>query len=112
MSFSSQPLKKFVVYAPDKEGTHEMRYQVRQEHLDKVAPLIKSGVIKVGGMMVDPQCDVEAAQKQAVGSLIIYEAESFEKVKEMVESDVYYKSGVWDREKLVITPFLAATPWP
>ena len=44
--------------------------------------------------MVEPQSDLQATQKEAMGSLIIYEAESFEKVKEMVESDIYYTSGV------------------
>ncbi|ESK91022.1 hypothetical protein Moror_16327 [Moniliophthora roreri MCA 2997] len=111
---STGKLSKFLVYAPDntKEGTHELRCQVRERHLAAVQPVIKSGVMKVGGMMVDPLSDPEAPQKQAKGSLIIYEAESMEQVRAMVESDIYYTSGVWDREKLVICPFLPATPFP
>ncbi|KAG7090926.1 hypothetical protein E1B28_010000 [Marasmius oreades] len=111
-SSSSKSLTKFVVYAPDKEGTLDLRYQVRQRHLDGIVPTVKSGVMKLGGMMVDPESDVNLPQKKAIGSLVIYEAESVEQVKRMVETDIYYTSGVWDQEKLVICPFFAATPWP
>ncbi|KAF9268783.1 hypothetical protein L218DRAFT_994608 [Marasmius fiardii PR-910] len=112
MSSSSKLLSKFVVYAPDKESSLDRRYEVRQQHLNEIDPLIKSGVVKVGGMMVDPKSDLSLPQKKATGSLMIYEAESLEQVKKMVEGDIYYTSGVWDEEKLIICPFFAATPWP
>ncbi|KAL0579748.1 hypothetical protein V5O48_002242 [Marasmius crinis-equi] len=112
MSSTSKPLLKFVVWAPDTEGALDQRYQVRQRHLEGAAPLIKSGIMKVGGMTVDPTSDLSAAQKKATGSMLIYEAESLEKVKELVESDIYYTSGVWDKEKLVIAPLFTVTPWP
>lgn len=39
----STGLHKFLVYAPDKIGMN--RYNVRSEHLEKISPLIQSGVV-------------------------------------------------------------------
>lgn len=63
-----------------------------------------------------------------MGSLMIVEGESVEQVRKLMESDIYYTSGVvstmiecpfvhqtqphcqWDPEKLLIVPFLQAQP--
>lgn len=67
------------------------------------------------------------AEKKMVGSMFICEAESLEEVRNVMENDVYYTSGVvsalfnierrgtvltvrqWDKEKLVILPLALAT---
>ena len=52
------------------------------------------GETEVGGMMITPDSlETEGAPKP-LGSCIIYEAESLDAVKKMVESDVYYTAGV------------------
>ncbi|KAG7090927.1 hypothetical protein E1B28_010000 [Marasmius oreades] len=109
---SSATFPLFVALLEDVIIIQQVLDQVRQRHLDGIVPTVKSGVMKLGGMMVDPESDVNLPQKKAIGSLVIYEAESVEQVKRMVETDIYYTSGVWDQEKLVICPFFAATPWP
>ncbi|THV06719.1 hypothetical protein K435DRAFT_773064 [Dendrothele bispora CBS 962.96] len=105
-------LHKFFVYAPDKEGSASKRFEVRARHLEDIAPLIQSGVVKMGGMMITPKSLETEGQREPLGSCIVYEAENLDAVKKMVESDVYYTAGVWDREKLVVVPFLSATPFP
>jgi len=114
MSSSTKQLQKFFVYAPDSqaEGTRARRYEVRPRHMDGVAPLIKAGIIQVGGMLLDPELHDDSDLKPAVGSILIVKAESLSEVKAMIESDIYYTSGVWDREKLLILPFIPATPFP
>jgi len=52
------------------------------------------------------------AERKVVGSTIILEAETIEEAKKLIHGDIYYTSGVWDPEKLVILPFFAATPFP
>ncbi|KAJ6454700.1 hypothetical protein C8R45DRAFT_1037749 [Mycena sanguinolenta] len=106
-------LHKFVVYALDKtdEGALERRLAVRPKHLEKASTLISDGVIRVGGALLSPE-SITGGEKKIVGSCMIYEAESLETVKALVESDIYYTSGVWDPERLVILPFVAATPFP
>jgi len=112
---STTPLKRFFVYAPDKkdEGTLAMRYKVRPLHLEGIAPLIAGGVVQVGGMTVTPDsADLEGTDRKAVASMLIIKAKSLEDVKAMIESDIYYTSGVWDDKNITILPFFSATPFP
>jgi len=115
MSTTTKQYHRFFVYAPDKtdEGAHERRYAVRPRHFEAVQPLIDSGVIQVGGMVVsEDQIESEGGQKKAVASLLIVKAKTIDDARKLIESDVYYTSGVWDSEKLIILPFIPATPFP
>lgn len=47
---------------------------------------------------------VEGEQVLFKGSMIIYTGESTEEVKEIINKDIYAKSGVWDLEKAQIIP--------
>ncbi|RDB25246.1 hypothetical protein Hypma_008016 [Hypsizygus marmoreus] len=110
---TSQP--RFMVYAPDKteEGTFERRLSVRPTHLETAKDRIENGFIRVGGVLLTPESiATPTSDKKMVGSVFICEAQNIEEVKKMVESDVYYTAGVWDPEKIVILPFIAATPIP
>jgi YCII-related domain. len=49
----------------------------------------------IGGVLLTSESiELPTADKQMVGSMFICEAETLAKVKEMVEGDVYYTSGV------------------
>ena len=87
---------------------------------------------ELGGGLLDPSSQETSPEKRLIGSFIIYEAESLETVRRMVEEDIYYTDGVvrtltyvlatadtflstrnqWDKEKLVIVPWLSPTPLP
>ncbi|TEB37487.1 hypothetical protein FA13DRAFT_1705674 [Coprinellus micaceus] len=137
MSSQARPTPKyFFVYAPDKTeaGTFERRMSVRPKHLETAHERTGQGLIRMLDTVVNsvhaaltippPSLVLEAAcstpesiaspdaPKKLIGSTFIYQAESLEEVKKLVESDVYYQSGVWDPEKIVITPFAPATPLP
>lgn len=43
--------------------------------------------------MITPE-SVGSADKKMTGSVLIYEAESLDAVKKIVESDIYYTAGV------------------
>lgn len=124
-STSSAKLPKFFVWAPDSttEGTLARRYEVRGQHLETIQPLIDAGVLRalflcclscvsvlmfdyaeVGGMLVDPDAtESEGTTKQAVGSLLIFQAETLSDVKKMVESDIYYTSGVVSNSEITVS---------
>ncbi|KIK68912.1 hypothetical protein GYMLUDRAFT_153307 [Collybiopsis luxurians FD-317 M1] len=109
-STSGPKLHKFVLFAPDAKDS--LRSTVRQQHLSDIKPAISSGVV-IGGMAVLPESiESENAPVKPYGSLVIYEAENIDVVRKMVEEDIYYTSGVWDKEKLVLLPFLSVTPFP
>ncbi|KAI0710326.1 hypothetical protein C8T65DRAFT_575463 [Cerioporus squamosus] len=106
------PRHKFIVYAPDMTdaGALQRRLSVRRAHLEKAAEYIEGGMFKVAGAMLSPESIASpTAEKKMVGSIFICEAESLEEVRKVMESDVYYTSGVWDKGKLVILPIALAT---
>ncbi|KAJ8518046.1 hypothetical protein ONZ45_g4849 [Pleurotus djamor] len=112
---SAQTPQRFFVYAPDKteEGTYERRLSVRPQHLEMAKENIAKGFIRVGAALLTPESIATPdAEKKLIGSTFICEAETLEDVKKAVEADIYYTSGVWDAEKIVILPLIAATPIP
>ncbi|KAF8470510.1 hypothetical protein DFH94DRAFT_696961 [Russula ochroleuca] len=83
-----------------------------EEHLKGIDGLHSSGIAKFGGALLAPELTDENDRKKMTGSLMFYEAESIEDVRKLVGSDVYYTSGVWDKEKICILPFVPAMRWP
>jgi len=114
MSTSAEPKKLFFVYAPDYADSDALnrRLKVRQQHLDGVRPLIENEWSRVAGALVTEQSLQPGADKQFLGSAFIIKAESLEEVRKRMEADVYWTENVWDKEKMVITAFLSATPYP
>ncbi|KIM45093.1 hypothetical protein M413DRAFT_441756 [Hebeloma cylindrosporum] len=111
---SSNPIRhRFFVYAPDKteDGTLARRLAVRERHLVGAKEGHESGFIRIGGMLTTPDAVTNPeAPRKMLGSTFIFEAESIEEVKKSIEGDIYYTSGVWDPEKIVILPFFSAFP--
>ncbi|TFK46606.1 hypothetical protein OE88DRAFT_1638060 [Heliocybe sulcata] len=103
----------FFVYAPDytDEGALQRRLEVRPKHLENAKSLIANGTIKVGGAFVDP-ATVSSETKKMTGSGLVLQAASLEDAKKIVEGDIYWTAGVWDKEKTVVVPYLAATQLP
>jgi uncharacterized protein YciI len=69
-------------YSPDVE---ELRPPVRPEHLGRIADLRDAGVIIDAGAFADMS-----------GSLILIRAASEEAAMAIIESDVYFRAGVWN----------------
>ncbi|KAN0107039.1 hypothetical protein V8E52_010547 [Russula decolorans] len=112
---SSSPTKRlFAIYAPDytNPGTLDRRISVREEHLKGISELRSTGIAKFGGPFLAPELTDEKDRTKMAGSLMFFEAESIEEVRKIVESDIYYTSGVWDKENVRILPFVPAMPWP
>lgn len=105
----------YFIYAPDKvdEGTLQKRLEVRSAHVEEAKQKIEDGFIRVGGAVLTPESILTPiSEKKMVGSAFIVEAENIDDVKRRVEADVYYKSDVWDKERIVILPFQALTTIP
>ena len=78
--------------------------------------------------MISPET-YDKPERKLIGSLMVFEAESLEEVRKVIEDDVYYRTGVvrsifrlvcadadadvqWDKEKLTILPWISAHPLP
>ncbi|KAL4074316.1 hypothetical protein J3A83DRAFT_4091433 [Scleroderma citrinum] len=115
MSSPSDELTQFVLWAPDyiDDGALSRRMAVRAVHLENANKLIQQGILRVaGGVMTAESVNVVPSDKKFVGSCMIYEAECLEAVRKLVKDDIYYKTGVWDKEKLTILPIAMATALP
>jgi len=107
---SAPPLYKFAIWAPDytDEECLSRRLSVRERHLANAKVMEEAGVLKLGGAMI--QDGTQLADKPKMqGSLMVYSAASIDEVWKLVKEDVYYTGGVWDKERLQITPFKPAT---
>lgn len=50
---------------------------------------------EVGGVLLTPQSvETATSDKKMTGSMLIFQAENIEKIRVIIESDVYYTSGV------------------
>ncbi|KAF5351726.1 hypothetical protein D9756_007462 [Leucocoprinus leucothites] len=107
---------RFFVYAPDYPNSVAHRYAVREAHLAGVKQPIETGVIPVAGMLADPEQPKtkigNEMRNNATGSVLIIEADTLEEARQLIENDIYWKKGVWDKERVIIQPFFAATPFP
>ncbi|KAK0461034.1 uncharacterized protein EV420DRAFT_1267286 [Desarmillaria tabescens] len=103
----------FFVYCPDKteDGTFERRLSVRSNHLEDAGKAYLRGIHSRWDGLITPE-SLTSETKKMVGSAFICEAKDIDEVKEKVKADVYYTAGVWDPEKIVILPFVGATPVP
>ncbi|KAG8984299.1 hypothetical protein FRB90_005416 [Tulasnella sp. 427] len=84
---------------------------IREQHLQEALPTLEPGVevsMKLGGALLTPESLNDGGSRKMVGSMLLLEAESLEAVTERIESDIYYTSGVWDRSRLVILPYVKA----
>ncbi|KAG9033229.1 hypothetical protein FRB95_000408 [Tulasnella sp. JGI-2019a] len=109
MSSATPSKNTFVVWAPDFDDAEAFsrRLQVREQHLANGAAKAKKGTIKLGGAMLTPE-SITGGDRKMVGSMLLFEADSLEEVRKLVEEDVYFKGKVWDPSKLVILPFVTA----
>jgi hypothetical protein len=71
------------------------------EHLAKIKPNVESGFWVFGGASLEEPFK-EGEQMKANGSVMLARADTREEVLEKVKEDIYYKSGVWDADKVCV----------
>ncbi|GBE83851.1 hypothetical protein BKA93DRAFT_735689 [Sparassis latifolia] len=102
---------KFAMYVLDASdpGAFERRLFHMSTHKENAAALVKRGILTYGGPLLSSESIVSpTAEKKMVGSLMVYEADSLDAARKVVESDPFYTNGVWDKEKLLLFPFVQA----
>ncbi|KAG8213748.1 hypothetical protein J3R82DRAFT_10454 [Butyriboletus roseoflavus] len=91
---SSHP---YLVWAPDHTDDEALarRMAVRPKHFISANKYIKQGILKVAGGLITPESqDAAPADKKFVGSVLLYEADSIEDVRKLVEQDIYWTENV------------------
>ncbi|PYH88626.1 hypothetical protein BO71DRAFT_391211 [Aspergillus ellipticus CBS 707.79] len=103
--------KEWLCILPDKPNVLEQRLKVRPIHVAGLKPLVEAGKMVVGGAMVDSHPE-EGKQLSFKGSMIVVTGETVEEVNQLIQNDVYAKSGVWDLEKAQVIPYISAVREP
>jgi uncharacterized protein YciI len=75
----------YVVEASYVEGAKDKRGPFRDEHLDRLAKLYREGALAIAGALADMSA-----------SLFILMVEGEDSARAIVESDVYWRNGVWN----------------
>lgn len=81
------------------DGATERRLRVREEHLENIAVLKKSGECFMGGAILDDA-------GKMIGSVIVYDFPNRKSLDEKLKEEVYISGGVW--KKIEIKPFRVA----
>jgi uncharacterized protein YciI len=81
------------------DGALERRMKVREEHLDKISILKKSGEFRSGGAILDDD-------GKMIGSMIVYDFPDRQSLDAALQKEPYFTAGVW--EKIEIRPFRMA----
>ncbi|PYH42527.1 YciI family protein [Aspergillus saccharolyticus JOP 1030-1] len=112
-TMATAPPKKreWLCILPDKPNVQDLRLKVRPTHFAELPPLIEAGKMVVGGAMVDAHPE-EGKPLSFRGSMIVVTGETLEEVHQLISSDIYAKSGVWDLEKAQVIPFISAVREP
>ena len=77
-------MTKYVMWGSYCEDVLEKRAPYRQEHLDGLAAQKESGVL----ITIGPTKDLTKV-------FAIYDADSEDTVRQLVENDPYWKNGIW-----------------
>lgn len=70
-----------------------------RKHLESLKPNVESGKVVFGGASLDEPLK-EGEGMKTNGSVMIVQCDTQEEAMKVVESDIYYKSNVWDASKV------------
>jgi uncharacterized protein YciI len=86
-----------IAYDGTDEGALERRMKVRQNHLNNVAVLKKTGEFLFGGAILDKD------DGKMIGSMIVYDFPDRQSLDDMLKDEPYVTGEVW--KKIDIQPF-------
>ncbi|KAI0258814.1 hypothetical protein BC834DRAFT_974768 [Gloeopeniophorella convolvens] len=115
MSSEAPAKQTFVAWLPDYTDADapSRRLTAHAEHVEGLKGLVVSGQIKYGGPTYAPE-PLPNGEKKLNGSVVVFEAESAEAVRAIIERDAYWAGNVWDKEKvdirgIIVSPALAGS---
>ncbi|KAF9921569.1 hypothetical protein FBU30_008373 [Linnemannia zychae] len=95
---------QFIVIARDFQDPEALnrRLEVRPKHLVDARALKKSGELQLGGALLTDH----SPSGKMIGSVMIFQAENADEVRQLVEKDYYVTGKVWEHYQIL--PFRSA----
>ncbi|KAI0114746.1 hypothetical protein F4814DRAFT_416956 [Daldinia grandis] len=97
-------LNDFLVLLQDKPGMLQTRLNNVQAHIAHLKSLIESGTVVMSGPTLSSHSKTSSEDLPVNGSSVLVRANSEEEVRALISDDIYAKIGVWDLERISITP--------
>ncbi|KAJ7755017.1 hypothetical protein DFH07DRAFT_822586 [Mycena maculata] len=107
--------RKFLFFGPyiTGPGAQDLRARLVDAHKAALRKHFDSGALKFGGpFYTDGGAGEDAAGRAFGGTFILMEMESHAAALELIEADIYYKEGLWDKPNLRLVEYSPLTPYP
>ncbi|KAF9085737.1 hypothetical protein BGX23_009414 [Mortierella sp. AD031] len=101
---ANEAKNQFIVIARDYQDPEALarRLDVRPKHMVDARALKKSGKLQIGGALLTDHTDTG----KMIGSIMIFQADSADEVRQLVEKDYYVTAKVWEHYQIL--PFRSA----
>ncbi|KAH9205633.1 hypothetical protein DL95DRAFT_397467 [Leptodontidium sp. 2 PMI_412] len=111
-AFAAAPAKtsEWLVILADNPGVLERRIQIRPVHSKAFVKLHETGFVSWAGPVFKEH--VSQGIRPFIGSVMVVNAESREKVQETLKNDIFVKEGIWDWAGVKILPFKTTVRQP
>ncbi|KAI1804321.1 hypothetical protein F4811DRAFT_285399 [Daldinia bambusicola] len=97
-------LNDFLVQIPDNPDMTEMRLSNVQAHIAHLKSLIDAGIVVMSGPTLSSHPATEEEPLAVNGSSVLVRAHTESEVRGYIHDDIYAQNGVWNLEKVTITP--------
>jgi uncharacterized protein YciI len=88
---------QYILIARDHSSALKLRLSVRENHISNSNILRDRGILKSAIGLLDENNDLH-------GSVMVFEVESREELDALLEKEIYYTAGVWDKDQIEIIP--------
>ncbi|KAJ5964480.1 uncharacterized protein N7479_004356 [Penicillium vulpinum] len=96
----------FLVQVPIDPSTLQVWASNRNAHMAHLKPYILDGTIVFGGPTIAAHPKSSEDTTEVRSSVLLFQANSEEEVRGIIEKNPFVDAGVWDMEKVVIAPFM------
>ncbi|KAJ6520212.1 hypothetical protein C8R45DRAFT_954294 [Mycena sanguinolenta] len=107
--------RKFAFSAPYITGpeAQKLRARIHEPHVAELKKNQAAGFIKFGGPFYnDDGAGEDAAERPFGGTFLLMEAENRAEALKIIESDVYYKEGLWDIPQIRLIEYHPLSTYP
>ncbi|KAJ7610887.1 hypothetical protein FB45DRAFT_1037777 [Roridomyces roridus] len=105
--------RKFMFFGPyiTTPNAAELRLRLLPQHQADIKS--RPQIIKFGGpFFTDEGAGEDAAERAYGGTFFLMEAESYAAAREIIESDLYYKDGLWDVKNIKLVEYTPLLGYP
>ncbi|KAJ7610889.1 hypothetical protein FB45DRAFT_941931 [Roridomyces roridus] len=105
--------RKFIFFGPyiTTPNASELRLRLLPQHLEDLAS--RPHIVKFGGpFFTDGGAGEDDPERNYGGTFFLMESEDHVAAREIIQSDVYFKGGLWDRPNIILVEYTPLMGYP